>query len=288
MSVLSPFQLQTLLADVVYIAVQAGVPIMHIYQSDFNVRYKADASPVTAADLESNKMIRSALEELSLGAHPRLPVLSEESASVNYSRRKSWSMFWVVDPLDGTKEFIDRNGQFTVNIGFVVDNRPMLGVVYAPALGLVYFAAGLLGAYQLQIDDLESFLFAPTPFEQLVARSTRLSSATEQRYARRDRGKYIVIGSRSHPSEDFNSFLSKMREKHGEVEVLAVGSALKFCRVAEGSADVYPRFGPTVEWDTAAGHAILNAVGKKVIVVETGEELSYNKENLINPWFIAQ
>jgi 3'(2'), 5'-bisphosphate nucleotidase len=246
-----------LLQSVRGIAVRAGTAIMAVYETPFSVERKADDSPLTAADRAAHDVIRAELAALD----PRLPVLSEESPTRDIEHRRSWRRYWLVDPLDGTKEFIKRNDEFTVNIALIVDGRPVLGVVTAPACGIEYFGASAVGAWR-----------------------RRGSGAPESVCtARGHSGPVRVVGSRSHPSRALAAYLERL----GPHELRSMGSSLKICLVADGQADVYPRFGPTSEWDTAAAHAILESAGGNVIDLD-GRELRYNtKDSLLNPHFLA-
>lgn len=230
---------------------QAGQEILSIYAepSRFNTEHKADDSPLTAADLAANQVLVEALRTLT----PTIPILSEESAQAPWSERQHWSSCWVVDPLDGTKEFLKRNDEFTVNVGLVVDHRPELGVVYAPALSLWYFALEGHGAWMQQGDG------APKPIS--------VASRSQDK-------PWRVVGSRSHQSPDMADFLVKL----GDTELVAMGSSLKLCLVASGQADVYPRLGPTSEWDTCAAHAVVNVAGGQVLNLDTGTPLTYTPE----------
>jgi len=249
--------MKELLKDVTAIAQQAGDAIMVVYTSDsFNVELKNDDSPLTRADIAANDIIVTALTELT----PNIPILSEESEKIPYETRKQWTKFWLVDPLDGTKEFIKRNGEFTVNIALIENGKPILGVVYAPVLKHTYSGVEGLGAFKKEKDNLIS----------------------EIKTADYRTQKLKVVASRSHAGPDLQSFLDSL----GEYDVISMGSSLKLCLVAEGKAHVYPRLGPTMEWDTAAAHAIVNAAGGQVTNLEK-EPLQYNKENLLNPYFIV-
>jgi len=245
------------LEKVITIAKDAGDEIMKIYEKDFSVDYKEDKSPLTEADLKSNEIICSALKEL----YPNIPILSEENKKVPYEERKDWKMFWLIDPIDGTKEFVKRNGEFTVNIALIEEFTPVLGVVYAPALEEMYMAKRGFGAFKngekLPLIQNES------PKELLN-----------------------VVASKSHLSEETQAFIDNLETKR--VEQISKGSSLKLCMVAEGIADIYPRLAPTMEWDIAAAHAVVLEAGKEVIHFESKEIVMYNKENLLNPWFIVQ
>lgn len=231
--------------------------ILKIYATDFAVNKKSDQSPVTAADMAAHDTIVRGLQRLT----PELPVLSEESSQIPFSERRRWGSYWLVDPLDGTKEFINRNGDFTVNIALVQEHAPVVGVVHIPVENLSYYGVVGAGAYRV-----------------------KTGAAPQAIQVRPLDGKTLrVVASRSHRGELLDGYLEKL----GAHEIVSRGSALKFCLVAEGAADVYPRLGPTSEWDTAAGHAVLLAAGGQVINVD-GSPLRYNrKESLLNPHFIA-
>ncbi len=246
------------------LARQAGEAILEVYRTDFEVESKSDDSPLTAADLRSHRIITRGLGE----RYPDTPALSEESAEqADYATRRSWSSYFLIDPLDGTKEFVKRNGQFTVNIALIEAGRPSAGVVYAPELDWLYYGAAGLGAYK-QEGGAEPRRLAPQ--------------------GRAAEGKLTIVGSRSHPTPELETYVAQQRRSHGEVEFIAMGSSLKLCVVAEGKADIYPRFGPTMEWDTAAADAIVRAAGRRVTKHDSDEDLPYNKENLLNGWFVAR
>jgi len=247
--------------QLVTIAKQAGDAIMQIYQQEFAVAFKQDSSPLTEADQAAHRIIQQGLNKL----EPILPVLSEEGSHSEFAIRKNWQRFWLVDPLDGTKEFIKKNGEFTVNIALIEQGRPVMAVVHAPALGRCYWAAEGQGAWREQDQHIKQIHLATPP--------------------EGDERPWRIVGSRSHGSPEFEAYLSRFINP----QIVAMGSSLKFCLVAEGSADIYPRLGPTSEWDTAAAHCIVNEAGGKVINAETGDELRYNqREGLLNPHFIVQ
>ncbi len=251
-------------------ALEAGKKIMEIYNTDFKVEEKKDFSPLTEADQQANTIITTFLKPTNI------PIISEETKQTDYQVRKNWNLCWIVDPVDGTKEFIKRNGEFTVNIALVKKGKPLLGVVYAPALQEIYFAeVENQKAYKTKLNTLE------TALEEIVNDASPLqpNSNVEQTVK--------VVGSRSHMNEATQNYIDTLIQQGKKVEVVAKGSSLKFCLVAEGKADVYPRFAPTMEWDTAAGQAICNAVGVLVSSEETKKPLLYNKENLLNPWFLV-
>lgn len=247
---------KTLLNEIVDIARRAGVAIMEIYQQDFGVDYKEDQSPLTQADLAAHHMISAGLATVS----PDIPVLSEEDVA-SFKGANADGYYWLVDPLDGTKEFIKKNGEFTVNIALIKDGNPVLGVVYAPALDWMYFAAVGLGAYK-----------------QVANHSADVIQVSKNTVE-----PFKVVGSRSHSDETLNQWLEKL----GQYELIPMGSSLKICLVAEGRADIYPRLGPTSLWDTAAAHAILNVAGGAVFSL-LGGHLSYAEPaKVLNPHFIA-
>ena len=245
------------------VARQAGAAILDIYGTEFGVEHKADSSPLTEADMRSHRVIVERLSE----EYPDVPVLSEENVEeYPYEARKSWTRYFLVDPLDGTKEFIKRNGQFTVNIALIEDSRPVAGVVYAPVLDWLYWGSPEGGAFKQDAGGPPVRL-QPQPSEE---------------------GRLRIVGSRSHPSPAMQTFLEEQLKSGADVEMIAVGSSLKLCMVAEGSADLYPRLGPTSEWDTAAAHAVVNAAGRRVLSWGSEDELPYNKENILNSWFIVR
>jgi len=249
-------QMNSILPDVIKVADEASQRVLHIYQSDFKINYKDDSSPITAADIASHEIIEKGLRRISRD----IPVLSEEGADIPWEERRHWRRFWLVDPIDGTKEFTQRTGEFTVNIALIEDGEPVLGVVTVPALKEAYWGVKGEGAHRRD----RSGLVQPI-------------RVVESRQAVR------VLASKNHLNDETRSFIEKL----GEHEFLQAGSSLKFCRIAEGRADIYPRLGPTSEWDTAAAHAVLVAAGGKVETLN-GKPLRYGKENLQNPHFIAK
>ncbi len=288
MNVLQTVQLQEMLAHVVQIAVQAGSRILEVYAADFAVHYKQDDSPLTRADRRSHDHIVSRLDGLVTADGNCLPVLSEEGKDIPHGERKSWRHYWLVDPLDGTKEFIKRNGEFTVNIALIQRQKPVLGVVLIPALDLLYFCAQGVGAYKL---DQAAAVFdrqgAPgqvkaAGIDELISSARRLPLPVQKKAE-----TLVVAGSRSHRSRKFDDYVQSLKGQGKQVQIVSRGSSLKFCLVAEGTADLYPRFGPTMEWDTAAGQALCECVGKKVAGYATGKALVYNKESLVNPEFLV-
>lgn len=260
--------------DILQIAVKAGCEILKVYDKNFAVEYKGDKSPLTEADKRSNEIILDKLKSL----FPEIPILSEESKEVRYGTRKGWECFWLIDPLDGTKEFVKKNGEFTVNIALVKNGKPVLGVIYVPVKEILYFGQEELGAYKVE---------KCTNFNEHKNIETVIQFSQKLPIDRAGR-PFTIVGSRSHMSEETQEFIKKLETEHGIVEIISIGSSLKLCLVAEGKADIYPRFGPTMEWDTAAGQAIVEISGGKVTKAENNESLEYNKENLLNPWFIVQ
>lgn len=255
-------------------AIKAGRAILEIYEDkSYTVESKEDKSPLTTADLRSNAII---MEELgSMG----LPVLSEENKQVPFEKRKDWKEFILVDPLDGTKEFVKRNGEFTVNIAIIRDSYPVFGVIYAPVLDILYWGSEEVGSWKL---DNASKALEMEMFTRGIAQKLPVP------VKRRSRNKIRLVASKSHFSDETREFVDSITTPGKEVELLSKGSSLKLCLVAEGSADIYPRLAPTMEWDTGAGHAIAKFAGCKVNDFNTKEELKYNKENLLNPWFIVE
>ena len=250
-------------------AIEAGVAILEIYHSgEFDVTLKGDDSPLTKADLASHEVIMRHL------SRTQIPVLSEEGRNIPFSERSAWSELWVVDPIDGTKEFIKRNGEFTVNIALVRNQVPALGVILVPVTGEVYFSDEN-GAFKAQVD-----MAGPLDVETVMAAAAKLPMDKGER-------PFTVVASRSHMSPETEDFVEQLRQEHGKIELMSKGSSLKLCMVAEGKADCYPRFAPTMEWDTAAGQAICAAAGLDVVDQSTGVTMLYNREALLNAWFLV-
>lgn len=245
--------------DIIDLAKQAGDAIMTIYQKDFAVYDKSDASPLTEADLAAHHILVEGLERLT-----DYPVLSEESSEEVKKERLNWERYWLIDPLDGTKEFVKKNGEFTVNVAFIDNGKPTFGVVYAPALDTLYIGEVGTGAQkQTGNGELEDIKVREKP-----------AKASD----------YVIVGSRSHQSDEFKAFITD----YPDADIISMGSSLKLCLVAEGKADIYPRLGLTCEWDTGAAHAVVEAAGGVVLHAETGQPLQYNKEDLLNPFFIVK
>ena len=241
-------------------AVKAGENIMEVYNSTESINYekKADDSPLTIADKKSHNTIIDFLKDT------EIDIISEESKSIEYQERKNWEEYWLIDPLDGTKEFIKKNGEFTVNIALIKNNKPHLGIVYCPVKKILYW------------NDNDKKVFKREKEETREIKKRKPINENEE-------GLRVVV-SRSHMSEETSEYVNKLTRP----ELISCGSSLKFLYIADNKADIYPRFGPTMEWDTAAAHSILNALEIHVINLDTGRELSYNKENLLNPYFIIK
>jgi len=250
-----------LLDNIISITQQAGYKILDIYNSnDFSdsIEFKDDNSPLTIADKASNEVIINEIKKLNLN----IPILSEEEKNVPYSTRKKWDKFWLIDPLDGTKEFIKRNGEFTVNIALIDKGSPILGVVYAPVLDITWYGSS----------DSGSFIYKNNESSKIKVKDNENSIVK-------------VVSSRSHAN---NPKLEEYLKKFKQYELVKMGSSIKMCLVADGSADCYPRFGPTMEWDTGAAHAVVKFAGGNIFNINTNRELKYNKQNLLNPGFIVK
>ena len=250
-------------------SLKAGEEIMKVYARDFDVETKEDRSPLTEADKNSHLAIIAYLEKTGL------PILSEEGKHMDYAGRKDWNQFWLVDPLDGTKEFVKKNGEFTVNIALIENGLPIYGIIYAPVLKKLF--VGNVGTEAWISENVE----IDSSVESIL--ENKISIPKEKSIE-----PYIVVASRSHFSPETQEYVGELKKTKGEIDFASMGSSLKICLVAEGAADIYPRFGPTMEWDTGAGHAIAKAAGKMVTDHSTGVELRYNKENLLNNWFIVE
>ncbi len=243
--------------DIVTIAKEAGDAIMQVYKQNFEVEYKQDSSPLTLADKKANDIIETGLNQLSVN----FPILSEEGRSIPYEDRKHWEYFWLVDPLDGTKEFVKKNDEFTVNIALIYKDTPVLGVVYAPALDMCYWAKQDEGAFK---------------------DGQKLPLKTKEQ-----RNTYKIVASRSHMSDDTQAFIDAI-DTNKEKELVSIGSSLKICLVAEGEADIYPRLGSTMEWDTGAAHAIISESGGMLLLHGCDNVVRYNRKLLVNSYFIAR
>ncbi len=258
-------ELKTLLIKAIQLAQKASDAILQVYQSDdFNIQSKEDQSPLTQADLSAHQIISKGLKDT------QIPILSEEGEIPDYPTRKQWQRFWMIDPLDGTKEFIQKNGEFTVNIALIEDGIPILGVVYVPVYQTVYFGLkgeGSFMGHQVKVSDYPS----------LIQQCTALPYKRSQ--------VYTVVASRSHLNEATRLYLQELEQEKGTVNIVSKGSSLKLCLVAEGTADEYPRLSPTMEWDIASGHAVALYSGAQICQIDQPEPLIYNKENLLNPNF---
>lgn len=248
-------------------AIEGGKEILKIYDTDFDVEVKEDHSPLTLADRNANEVINTHLQDT------EIPIISEENKQIAYSERKHWKRCWIVDPLDGTKEFIKRNGEFTVNIALVENGHPLLGVIFTPVTRELYYGEVGVGGFKWVLNN--DFLL-----DQMEENSVSLKTANWEEPLK-------VVGSRSHMNEATLNYVNSLTETYN-TEIISKGSSLKFCLVAEGMAHVYPRFAPTMEWDTAAGQAICESVGLKVIDQTTQKPMRYNKENLLNPFFLVR
>jgi 3'(2'), 5'-bisphosphate nucleotidase len=253
-------------------ALSAGEAIMEVYGSeDFGIEAKEDTSPLTLADRRAHQIITGFLEET------EYPVLSEEGRHIPYAERSLWHRFWLVDPLDGTREFIKRNGEFTVNIALVEDGKALFGVVFAPVIRELYVGIPGRGAYRCT----KEFNFTQ-PMDYLLQFADALPQKNQHPEL------FTVVSSRSHYNEETREFVEALDAGGRELRLVSKGSSLKLCLVASGEADIYPRLGPTMEWDTAAAHAVVKASGRNVYRTDNGEELSYNKQNLLNPYFVVK
>ena len=246
-------------------SIEAGNAILDVYHSD----------------KRSHEIIVNSLKEFDI------PILSEEGKNIPYKERRNWDTLWIVDPLDGTKEFIKRNDEFTVNIALVKESKPVLGVIFIPIKETLYFASNEIGSYKVEknrIIDIANRISEENEnglINRIIYLSDKLPISTSTN------SPYTIVGSRSHATSELEAFVEEKRQEYGDVEFISAGSSLKFCLVAEGKADIYPRLGPTMEWGTAAGQAIAENADAKVLRHNTNEQIIYNKENLLNPWFVV-
>lgn len=266
-------ELKKVLLNAVQAAYQGGLEILEVYNSieGISVELKDDKSPLTEADKRAHIAIMEALKATNI------PVLSEEGKSIPYEERSAWAYLWIVDPLDGTKEFVKRNGEFTVNIALIHEGKPIMGIIYVPVSDEMYFGLEAYGSFKT---SAFSEVYGLNDVDKLMEVSNALP-------LKNNRSTYTVVGSRSHMSEETEEFINQAKAKHGQIDIISKGSSLKLCMVAEGLADAYPRFAPTMEWDTAAGQGIVNAMGGKVIDQTTQKSMVYNRENLLNNWFLV-
>lgn len=267
--------LKQLLSTAIKASVEAGKEILDVYSQPIAVETKEDKSPLTMADKRSHHKIVEYLQPTGL------PILSEEGKHMDYEVRSKWNRFWLVDPLDGTKEFIKRNGEFTVNIALIEQGKPVMGVIYVPVLKQLYFASEATGSYKCEnTSELDVLFEKPDFLDELITKSRMLNKTNQP-------VKFTAVASRSHNTPETETLIEELRKKHGEVELISKGSSLKLCLVAEGSANIYPRLAPTMEWDTAAGQAIAEIAGCTVIDYHQKTPMVYNKKDLLNPWFVV-
>jgi 3'(2'), 5'-bisphosphate nucleotidase len=248
-------------------AMEAGRATVKYYRGEIGVMFKEDNSPITLADLESNRIIHEYLTGM------KIPVLSEESRLVPFSERKNWERLWLIDPLDGTKEFINKSAEYTINIALVEKGIPVLGVVFAPIINSLYYGTFEAGSYRIKTSD------------NIITKDIRKKAVRLK--VKKIPGRVRVVASKSHLTAATEDFIKKLGKQVHLGELKSFGSSLKVCMIAEGSADIYPRLGPTMEWDTAAGHAVALNAGCKLRDIKSGNGIRYNKENLLNPWFVV-
>ena len=260
-----------LLKNIISISIEAGKAILEIYNTHYNIEYKEDKSPLTDADKKSNDIICTYLKE----NFPTIPLLSEEGKRIAYEKRSRWPKFWLIDPLDGTKEFIKKNGEFTVNVALIENGHPVLGVIYLPVKDELYYGAESVGAFKVINASKYKFDEMKTATKKLPLKP-------------KEDGVVTVVVSRSHFSKETQAFIDQLKNEYKTVKTVSAGSSLKLCLVAEGTADVYPRLAPTMEWDIGAGQAIIEASGGRVYFHESDKNVTYNKKDLRNSWFVAK
>lgn len=252
-------------------ALKSGEEILNVYKTDFTVETKSDNTPVTLADRVASKLIIQTLSS------SNIPSISEEEDLPDYGIRKNWDLVWIIDPLDGTKEFVKKNGEFTVNIALIKNNSPVIGVIFAPVFNKLYFAAQNIGSFTLDTSaDIEAL-----DIKELLKQSQKLPIQKLPK-------NYTLVASRSHLSHEISLRLNQLKTLYGTVDMINAGSSIKQCWVAEGRAHEYSRLGTTMEWDTAAGQCILEQSGNKLNTLDSDVPLRYNKENPENPFFIAK
>jgi 3'(2'), 5'-bisphosphate nucleotidase len=255
-------------------AIIAGKRILEIFNTeDFHVSMKSDNSPLSSADKEAHEIIKRLL------LNSRIPVLSEEGRDMQFEERKSWDILWIVDPLDGTRQFIQKRQEFTVNIALVVGGNPLFGVVYAPAIGDLYLGIKDMGSFKIYVGDRDLLSLS---FQQIIAESKKLDPSTKSN------NTYTILASYHHINKETLEYIDEVRKIHPDAEVKKVGSSLKMCMLADGIGDVYVRYTDTYEWDTAAAQTILEGVGWSINAIDTDKPLTYNKESLLNPYFICK
>lgn len=295
-------EMKEALSVAVRAALKAGSAIIDIYQSadDLEIQKKDDDSPLTKADRAAHEVISEILMGASSSVTPHL--LSEEGKNIPYEERKNWEYFWLVDPLDGTKEFINRNGEFTVNIALIHKDTPVLGVVYVPVKKTLYHAAEGIGAYKFGNSEKvksETVKGGNLSIDEIISNSEKLPVSSKHSTAHSSPltvhptpfppltpHSITIIASRSHMNEETTQFVDDMKKRYDHVELVSAGSSLKLCMVAEGTADIYPRLGPTMEWDTAAAHAVVQYAGARIVTYPDEKQLVYNKQDLLNPYFV--
>ncbi|HFK1529155.1 3'(2'),5'-bisphosphate nucleotidase [Bacillus thuringiensis] len=256
--------------EILEVTLKAGQKILDIYSNkEIIVNYKIDNSPVTIADKEAGNIIKDFLGN----SYPSIPIVSEEERLTKFEIRKNWKCFWLIDPLDGTKEFLQKKEHFTVNVALIYEGSPIMGIIYAPAMRKLYFASSILGSYKLENISEQKL---PNNY---LSKAVSLPCETKNPYLR-------IITSYSHITSETKDYISKLKDRYGEINIESIGSSLKFCYLAEGSADIYPRLSPTMEWDIGAGQAILECAGGKILDY-SGGILKYNKKSLKNMHFIA-
>ncbi|KAB2813765.1 3'(2'),5'-bisphosphate nucleotidase CysQ [Phaeocystidibacter luteus] len=257
----------------IHATLDGGKAILDVYHKEETIKVleKEDKSPLTEADMAAHTAIMKWLDQTDI------PVLSEEGKSIAFEERSAWGTLWVVDPLDGTKEFIKRNGEFTVNIALVENGVPVFGVIYVPVKHTLYFGGTAIGSFKVERISSDTQFDS---MDELMTAATKLPGNTPK--------TFTVVGSRSHMNDDTKEYIDSLKEEHGDVEIMSKGSSLKICMVVEGEAHEYPRFAPTMEWDTAAGHALVLGVGKQMVIPSSGEPLQYNKRDLLNPYFLVK
>ena len=261
--------MKKLLEKAIEASILGGIEILKIYAQDFEVETKSDESPLTLADQNAHIAIEKELTQLDY------PILSEEGRDIPYSERKNWKRFWMVDPLDGTKEFVKRNGEFTVNVALIEDGKSILGVIYVPVSKELYFSAKGIGSFKA-LDVL-----AYSSLDDLMEKANKLP-------LKNDSDTVLIVASRSHLSKETEGFIAEQKLKYPKVDTMSKGSSLKLCMVAEGRAKFYPRYAPTREWDTAAGQAICELAGFSVLQYGTEDDVVYNKKDILNPWFLVR
>lgn len=260
------------LETAISVAIEAGKAIMEIYATEFSVDFKSDQTPLTKADTKADALINAALKPTGL------PIISEEGRQTPFHKREHWGEYWLIDPLDGTKEFVNRNGEFSVNIALINNKKSVLGIIYAPVTDILYFNDET-GAWKLI--HAEGYVKANGNMDSLKREAIKLPLEREDK-------DFTIVASRSHLNPETTQFINETKSHHDNIRIVSRGSSLKLCMIAEGLADVYPRFGITSEWDIAAGHAIIRAAGGKIVALsDNSKELEYNTENMENPPFIA-